>query len=184
MNAEALAQIVSVSHSSAAGHHGVLSTGEALAAALVRNRPDLLGDYTIVDALDRIGEHWAALLPAAARQFNMECDRRKERAADAARDQQHAALAADAPADGGVVDANVKLITYGSAPGYRDCSLVVDVTPLGKSQAHRLGLHFKAGDALDILDHLRDINRLAWRDGQRGPLDRREGETRPQWLTP
>lgn len=45
-----------------------LSTGEAVAAALVLNRADWLSrmEYTIPDAIDRIGPEWAALIPAAA----------------------------------------------------------------------------------------------------------------------
>lgn len=40
----------------------VWSTGERLAVALVLNRPDLLktvnGGYTIVEAIDRVGDEW------------------------------------------------------------------------------------------------------------------------------
>lgn len=41
-------------------HIGVLSTGEAVAVALVLNRPDLLpGQYRhVLDAVDRLGEDW------------------------------------------------------------------------------------------------------------------------------
>lgn len=48
---------------------GPLSTGEALAAALVLNRADWLADmnYTIVEAIERVGSAWVALLPEAAR---------------------------------------------------------------------------------------------------------------------
>lgn len=46
----------------------LLSTGEALAAALVLNRNDWLLDmgYTMADALRRIGPSWAKLVPAIA----------------------------------------------------------------------------------------------------------------------
>ncbi len=45
------------------------STGERLAVALVLNRADWLAsmDYTIAEAIDRIGIEWAALLPAVER---------------------------------------------------------------------------------------------------------------------
>lgn len=40
----------------------VWSTGEKLAVALVLNRPDLLkevnGGYTIMEAIDRVGDDW------------------------------------------------------------------------------------------------------------------------------
>lgn len=180
MSDHQLEQIVRAASVSAAGKHGVLSTGEGLAAALIRNRPDLLGSYTIVEALDRIGEHWASLLPAAARQFEAEQDRRREKIEDDARDQRLAALTVDVPADT-TVHANATLVTYGNAPGYRACNLVVDVQPLGSQRVHRLDLHFRMDDSLAILAHLMDINRFVWRDG-RGPIDRSEGEMRPAWL--
>lgn len=39
-------------------HHGVLSTGEKLAVALVLNDFELLGGYTMLQAVDRVGEEW------------------------------------------------------------------------------------------------------------------------------
>lgn len=47
------------------GQRGALSTGEALIAALVLDRPDWLEDmgYTIAQAIDRIGPDWAAAIP-------------------------------------------------------------------------------------------------------------------------
>jgi hypothetical protein len=35
-----------------------LSTGEALAAVLVLDRKDLLGDYTMLEAVERLGTEW------------------------------------------------------------------------------------------------------------------------------
>ncbi len=51
-----------------------MSLGEALIAALVLNRSDWLRerDYSIVEALDRIGPLWTARLPEVARQFHGE----------------------------------------------------------------------------------------------------------------
>lgn len=178
-----LEQIVRVAHTSAAGSHGVLSTGEGLAAALVRNRPDLLDGYTIVGALERIGEHWASLLPAAARQFETEQGRRREATEHGAEEQRIEALVADTPADT-TLDVNAILVTYGNAPGYRSCNLVVDVEPLRSERKIRLSLHFRTDDSLEILRHLLDINRFVWRAGGNGPIDVREGEQRPRWLSP
>lgn len=50
------------------GEPGPLSTGEALAAALVLNRADWLDrmDYTIPEALRRLGPEWVAEIPAVA----------------------------------------------------------------------------------------------------------------------
>ncbi|KGU42927.1 hypothetical protein [Xanthomonas citri] len=47
----------------------MLSTGEKLAAALALNRFDWLAkmDYTIAEAIERIGPQWAALIPDAAK---------------------------------------------------------------------------------------------------------------------
>ena len=182
MSAQTLEHMLSAARSSAAGHHNVLSTGESLAAALIRNRPDLLGSYTIVEALDRIGEGWAAALPAAGRAWRIERDQAQERAEQQAIETQLAALDEAAPAGAGVIDANAMLVTYGNAPGYRDCSLTVDVVPLGKAQAHRLSLRFNTADTLDIFDHLRQVNRSAWSSGRGAPLDLRDGEARPGWL--
>jgi|SRR6185437_11710298 len=181
MSDHQLQQIVRAASVSAAGKHGVLSTGEGLAAALIRNRPDLLGSYTIVEALERIGEHWAALLPAAARQFQTEQDQQREQIQNDARNQRIEALTADVPADT-TVNANATLVTYGNAPGYRSCSLLVDVQPLGSERVHRLELYFRKDDSLAILAHLMDVNRFAWREGRDGPIDRIEGEKRPAWL--
>jgi hypothetical protein len=49
---------------------GVLSTGEAIAVALVLNRADLLphGGYTWIDAVDRLGPEWFSAAQAVQRQ--------------------------------------------------------------------------------------------------------------------
>src|SRR5262245_62118877 len=40
------------------GALGKLSTGEAPAAVLVLDRKDLLGDYTMLEAVERLGDEW------------------------------------------------------------------------------------------------------------------------------
>lgn len=49
--------------------YGVLSTGEKLAVALVLNRADWLKemDYTIAEAIDRVGLDWVTRLRTAER---------------------------------------------------------------------------------------------------------------------
>jgi hypothetical protein len=49
---------------------GVLSTGEAIAVALVLNRADLLphGGYTWIEAVDRLGPEWFSAAQAVQRQ--------------------------------------------------------------------------------------------------------------------
>lgn len=58
----------------AAGGWGVLSRGEKLAAALVLNRADWLKamDYTIAEAIRRIGPQWAAMIPEIAERLENE----------------------------------------------------------------------------------------------------------------
>lgn len=69
-----LEHIVSKTRDARRGGLGVLSTGERLVAALVLNRSDWLADmdYTIAEAIERIGPHWVALVPSAAQILN--CD--------------------------------------------------------------------------------------------------------------
>lgn len=64
-----LRHIVGKSRDAQCGGFVALSTGEKLAAALVLNRPDWLAkmDYTIAEAIGRIGPQWAALIPDAAK---------------------------------------------------------------------------------------------------------------------
>ncbi|MVA52665.1 hypothetical protein GOZ84_17915 [Agrobacterium vitis] len=51
------------------GGFGLLSTGEKFAAALVLNRPDWLSEmnYTLAEAIERVGSKWLPLIPDAAR---------------------------------------------------------------------------------------------------------------------
>ncbi|WP_299998180.1 hypothetical protein [uncultured Cedecea sp.] len=53
------------------GNLGILSTGEALIAALVLNRNDWLSDmgYTVAQALERIGPNWSARLPEISQEY-------------------------------------------------------------------------------------------------------------------
>lgn len=49
----------------------VQSTGEKVAVALVLNRADWLAelDYSIAEAIERVGEEWVAIVPQVARQL-------------------------------------------------------------------------------------------------------------------
>jgi len=64
-----LQQIIAKSCDAKNGGFGVLSTGEKLAAALVLNRADWLAsmDYTMAEAIERVGADWLARIPEAAR---------------------------------------------------------------------------------------------------------------------
>lgn len=56
------------------GGLGVQSTGEKLLAALILNRADWLQamEYTIADAIDRVGPEWIALIPDVAKTLREE----------------------------------------------------------------------------------------------------------------
>ncbi|MEY2170709.1 MULTISPECIES: DUF7673 family protein [unclassified Rhodanobacter] len=81
----------------------------------------------------------------------------------------------------GRVDMLATLVTYGSAPGYRDANLVFDLKPLhGGAAPFRADLQIRPQDAESIVRHLRDVHELAWRNG--APLDAEPGEKRPAWI--
>lgn len=69
MNDVELRHLLQKCRDAAAGGWSVQSTGEKLAAALVLNRPDWLAsmDYTIAEAIERVGPAWIALVPQVAR---------------------------------------------------------------------------------------------------------------------
>ena len=50
---------------------GVMSTGERLAVALILNRADWLAEenYTIADAVARVGEQWMEFVRPLSREF-------------------------------------------------------------------------------------------------------------------
>ncbi|MCC8942829.1 hypothetical protein H8A99_42085 [Bradyrhizobium sp. Arg68] len=69
MTDHVLIQIVSKARHAREGGFNVLSTGEKLAAALVLNRADWLAsmNYTLAEAIERVGPGWLARIPEAAR---------------------------------------------------------------------------------------------------------------------
>ncbi len=81
--------------------------------------------------------------------------------------------------DRGRIDMLATLVTYGSAPGYRDANLVFDLKPLDGVQ-FRADLQIRPQDAESIIRHLHDVHELAWRQG--APLDAEPGEKRPAWI--
>lgn len=62
-------QIVAKARDAKRGGWNVQSTGEKLASALVLNRADWLAamDYTIAEALERLGPEWVSRIPQAAK---------------------------------------------------------------------------------------------------------------------
>lgn len=159
---------------------GPLSTGEALMAALALNRTDWLArmGYTIVEAMERIGDEWLAFLPRIARavaKHQLSGDEAKRVAADVL-----ALVQAQTSAEAEAIDCEARLITYGCAPGYRDVTLTFEVRPQRNPRPLQLRLRIRPQDGEPIVRHLSEAHALAW-DGQT-PLDAQPGETRPNWL--
>lgn len=156
---------------------GGMSTGEALAVALVLNRSDWLAkmDYTIAEALNRIDDDWIAIIPQVARSIDA-ANVVMAQANDAARDE---VAFSDLSAGSGEIDLQAKLVTYGNAPGYRDMTFTFDLQRLG-SASTRVRLQVPADDCASLVEHILHVHRFAW--SEEGPIDRREGEMRPSWI--
>lgn len=77
MSDHELRHIITKARDAKNGGFGVLSTGEKLAAALVLNRPDWLAEmnYTLAEAIERVGAEWLSLIPEAARMLEHEEER-------------------------------------------------------------------------------------------------------------
>lgn len=170
------------------GGIGVLSSGEAVAAALVLNRHDWLTSmgYTIAEALERVGgEISISQLRMAERQMRQEMEAAAEdaevRRQAEAMDKISSGLAGS---DDVGVDLQARFVTHSEAPGYRDATLTFDVKPLVDSgvEATRLNIRLQAADTEDILRILGQIHRTAW-SGSRPPLDAAPNETMPRWLS-
>jgi hypothetical protein len=178
------AQILAKTRDAAAGGLGALSTGEALAAALVLNRPDWLAsmNYTIAEAIERIGPEWIRLIPAAAKQFNRDSEETAYQAAEKARQAQLAEFTARRQADDKIIECSATFITSGSAPGYRDLYLTFDLKPIGVEppQIMRAQLRVLPEDGETVVREITDVHRLAWRKGP--PIDAKAGEQRPRWI--
>jgi hypothetical protein len=158
-----------------------LSTGEAVAAALVLNRPDWLEKmgYSIADAIERVGPEWVGMIPAAAKLLKQEeFDQAVQN--KSASDQ----VVLDSLATDDEVRVDAKLITYGSSPGYRDVDLVLDVWREAENnerhKKHRLCVRLTRTDSAAVANHVIDVHRLAWREG--APLDKEEHEQRPSFV--
>ncbi|MCK7552787.1 hypothetical protein [Marinobacter goseongensis] len=181
-----LTQMVSSALAAARKGYGTLSTGEALAAALILNDHAVLADrgMTIPEALDRIGPDWSALIPEASKRVAAQLDdveqtRRQVKKQEA--DQRFV----DFAEDGEPVELEAKFITYGEAPGYRDAYLTLKLVPLGSEmdgpKTVTATVRLDAIDSAKVAQSIIDIHQLAWRAGHR-PIDANETETRPGWL--
>lgn len=162
----------------AASGIGSMSTGEALAAALVLNRSDWLASmgYTIAQALDRVDDDWIALIPKAERMVKA-ADSIMNDAKTAGRNE---AALNDISSTSDVVDVNAKLVTCGNAPGYRDASFTFDLQRPGSPTTHRVCIQVGSEDGESVMRHILSIHRFAWRNDT--PIDIRNGEQRPRWI--
>lgn len=179
-----LAHILAKTRDAAAHGPGALSTGEALAAALVLNRPDWLiaMKYTLAEAIGRIGPEWTALIPAAARQFEKEGNAAQYE--DAMKEQRArlAQFSKSREVENAVLQFAAKFVTAGSAPGYRDVYLTFDLEPIGVEPKHtmRARIALRPQDGEEIAREIADVHRLAWKRGN--PIDASPDEARPRWL--
>ena len=168
----------------ALGHPGRMSTGEALAVALILDRPDWLAemDYTLAEAIGRIDRSWLAAIPEVAKLFRKERD---EAAYSAAEKAKAAKLAQVVASDDDRLDFAAELVTYGHAPGYRDTTLVFNLRPIGGEDrpAFRADIRIRPEDGEAIVSHILDVHRSAWgRSTGRPPIDVKPNEQRPRWI--
>ncbi len=179
-----LAHILAKTRDAAAGGIDALSTGEALAAALILNRPDWLiaMKYTIAEAIERIGLDWVRLIPAASKQFKQEREAAEYEAALAKHQVQLAKFTERADAEDEVIEFSTTFVTSGSAPGYRDVYLRFDLVPTGDGPKPTIkaGLRIRPEDAETIVGDIMDVHRFAWRKGP--PIDAKPEEQRPKWI--
>lgn len=166
------------------GGSGPLSTGEALMAALVLNRPDWLiaMEYTIAEAIERIGPEWVRLIPAAAKQFKQESQAAEYKIAVKAHEAGLAEFTARQPSEDETIEFSAKYVTSGSAPGYRDVRLTFDLVPIGDGPKPtiRTTLHIRPEDAEPVVGNITDVHRFAWRNDT--PIDAKPDEQRPRWI--
>lgn len=89
--------------------------------------------------------------------------------------------------DGAYVSA--KLVSTGSAPGYRDVRMVLDCSLVGTDAEHltapkpvRIELGLGPADGQALMEHIQEVHRFAWGARRERPLDAKEGEPRPRWI--
>jgi hypothetical protein len=178
--------MLSKARDAAAGGINAMSKGEALAAALVLNRPDWLAamNHTIAEAIDRIGPEWAILVPAVAKEFERDAQTAAYASAERTRLARHDELASRQQADN-ELDFSAKLITYGDSPGYRDVTFTFDLEPVGENQRPtvRASIRIRSEDGERIVEHITGVHRCAWDRSNGGrPIDAKPDEQRPRWI--
>lgn len=178
--------LLRASLAAANGSRGVLSTGEHLAAAIVLNRSDWLGElgFSIPEALTRLGEDWVSAIPRVALAVTEELAKQAQAAGIASNAMKVAAAFTssdeNAPSRSDPVDFDAMLITYGHAPGYRDIDLFLELRRRDTPATLNARIRLMPADSVEIMRHIIEVNESAWRNGE--PIDATEGELRPQWL--
>lgn len=76
---------------------------------------------------------------------------------------------------------HVRLVTYSDAPGYRHISLTVEINGGEGGKKTEVEMYLTPEDAIRIMQHVQEVNRVAWKSGK--PLDAKEGEQKPRWLS-
>lgn len=79
---------------------------------------------------------------------------------------------------------NARLVTFGSAPGYRGVNLSFECRVLDASERgrmYRLRLSLDAADSAAVADQIISVHRFAWRTPGELPLDAISGEEPPVW---
>jgi hypothetical protein len=179
------AHMLAKARDAAAGGINAMSTGEALAAALVLNRPDWLAamNYTIAEAIDRIGPEWANLVPAVAKEFDRHAQEAAYAAAERARSAKLEEFASRQQADN-ELDFSATLVTYGDAPGYRDVTLVLDLEPIGDDRGSKIraSIRLNAKDGETAARYITGVHEFAWNRSGGRPLDATPDEQRPRWI--
>ena len=174
-----LDHIVSKSRHAAAGGFGVLSTGEQLAAALVLNRPDWLArmNYTLAEAIERLGTKWLALIPQASKQMADEAEFVAQQA-----ETERADAILERPTPDREPDFSVSYVSCWQSPGFRNVAFIFDMTADGSSQTQRVRIRIRPEDAESIVGDLTQAHRAAWREPRGCPLDAEPGEQKPDWI--
>lgn len=165
------------------GSPGACSTGEALAAALILDRPDWIASmgYTLAEAIGRIDADWVEMIPLAERQVQSDCEGGAYAPAERLC-QEKLAMLRDRQMAGDPLRFSAQVISLGNAPEYRNLALKLDLVATGEARAQpmRAMLAFSASGTTQILEYVGDIHRRAWRRGR--PLDAQADEAKPAWL--
>jgi hypothetical protein len=173
-----LDRLVMIALAAAESGIGKMSTGEALTAALILNRSDWLKamNYTIADAIDRVGAEWAGFIPEASRAIAANVVAMKQAEISSQEEFALKYLSGNAEA----LDVNAKLVTYGTAPGYRDISFIFDVSRLCADTPHRIHMRISQKDNEFMYNYILEVHQNAWKFGD--PIDLMPSETRPKWI--